>query len=174
MIDTSILSSLVGVEFTSDVAFKQAVLALTGVDSFAVIENTLLVSSTHMQGMLVLIGIIVFVCSFNFSLGPILWILFSEIFPTKVRAVAITSSALIATIFGGILVPTLFPWQLENFGAAITFIIYAGFCLSGLLFVAIMMPETKGKTIEEIEEMFAGHLADKNEKNAAKLARETG
>lgn len=174
MIDTSVLTSLVGIEYTNDVAFKQAVLALTGADSFSIIENALLVSSTHMQGMLVLIGIIVFVCSFNFSLGPILWILFSEIFPTKVRAVAITSSALIATIFGGILVPTLFPWQLENFGAATTFLIYAGFCVSGLLFVAKMMPETKGRTIEEIEEMFAGRLAHKNEKQAAKLARAAG
>ncbi|MCI2283906.1 MFS transporter [Colwellia sp. MSW7] len=174
MIDTSVLTSLVGIEYTNDVAFKQAVLALTGADSFSIIENALLVSSTHMQGMLVLIGIIVFVCSFNFSLGPILWILFSEIFPTKVRAVAITSSALIATIFGGILVPTLFPWQLENFGAATTFLIYAGFCVSGLLFVAKMMPETKGRTIEEIEEMFGGRLAHKNEKQAAKLARAAG
>ncbi|WP_017446664.1 MFS transporter [Gayadomonas joobiniege] len=155
-VDNVNLTSLVGTVYQTDIAFKNAVVGAIGQDAFVAIESDLLVAATQIQGMLVLAGIITFVCSYNFSLGPILWILFSEIFPTKVRAIAITSSALIATIFGGILVPTLFPWQLENFGAAYTFLAYAGFCILGFIVMAKIMPETKGKTIEEIESMM-GH-----------------
>ncbi|WAJ72092.1 sugar porter family MFS transporter [Catenovulum adriaticum] len=158
-VDTSALTPLIGMEYTSDINFKTAVIDAIGRDSFALIENDLLLQSTDIQGMLVLVGIIAFVCSYNFSLGPILWILFSEIFPTKVRAVAITSSALVATIFGGIVVPTLFPWQLENLGATYTFLAYGAFCLLGFAVMAKITPETKGKTIEEIEELIGGDKA---------------
>ncbi|MCU4675640.1 MFS transporter [Catenovulum sp. 2E275] len=150
-LDIQALSALLNTEFYSDIEFKSAIVNIIGQSDFALIENDLLVRSTNMQSMLILTGIIVFVCSYNFSLGPILWILFSEIFPTKVRAVAITSSALVATIFGGIIVPTFFPWQLENLGSGLTFLAYASFCVVGLLVMMKVMPETKGKTIEEIE-----------------------
>ncbi|WP_448250151.1 MFS transporter [Thalassotalea agariperforans] len=152
-IDTTTLSSIVGIQYGSDIEFKAAVINLIGQSNFTLIETDLLFAATDIQGMLVLIGIVVFVCSYNFSLGPILWILFSEIFPTKVRAIAITSSALVATIFGGIIVPTFFPWQLENLGATLTFLVYGSFCLIGFVIMAKLIPETKGKTIEEIEEM---------------------
>ncbi|MER2493773.1 sugar porter family MFS transporter [Catenovulum sediminis] len=171
-IDSSALTSIVGVEYYSDISFKEAVVGSIGLNNFALIESELLLAATSMNSSLVLFGIIVFVCSYNFSLGPILWILFSEIFPTKVRAVAITSCALVATIFGGIIVPTLFPWQLENLGAAATFLAYASFCVVGLLVMAKITPETKGKTIEEIEELIGGD--DKGEASDGFAPKEQG
>lgn len=157
-VDTSLLQPLVGVEYSSDVAFKAAVIEQIGQSDFALIESELLLAATDIKGMLVLVSIIVFVCSYNFSLGPILWILLSEIFATKVRAVAITACGFVAAIFGGILVPTMFPIQLESLGAMNTFLSYTIFCGVGLLVMSIITPETKGKSIEEIE----AELANRN------------
>ncbi len=151
-IDTSLLQPLVGVEYASDIAFKSAVVAQIGQENFALIESELLLAATDIKGLLVLVSIIVFVCAYNFSLGPILWILLSEVFATKVRAVAITACGFIAAIFGGILVPTLFPIQLENLGAMKTFLSYTVFCGIGLIVMSWITPETKGKSIEEIEQ----------------------
>ncbi len=150
-IDTSLLQPLVGVEYSSDIAFKSAVIEQIGQEKFALIESELLLAATDIKGMLVLVSIIVFVCSYNFSLGPILWILLSEVFATKVRAAAITACGFIAAIFGGILVPTMFPIQLESLGAMNTFLTYTIFCVIGLVVMSIIAPETKGKSIEEIE-----------------------
>ncbi|WP_016953896.1 MFS transporter [Catenovulum agarivorans] len=153
--NSQLLQPMLDQAFYSDIEFKAAVINLIGQSQFSLLETDLLLLTTDMPGELVLLGIITFVCAYNFSLGPILWILFSEIFPTKVRAVAITSSALVATIFGGIIVPTFFPWQIENLGASLTFFAYAGFCIVGLAIMAKITPETKGKTIEEIEDLIS-------------------
>lgn len=154
-IDTSLLQPLVGVEFSSDIAFKSAVIELIGQKKFALIESELLLAATDIKGMLVLVSIVIFVCSYNFSLGPILWILLSEVFATKVRAAAITACGFIASIFGGILVPTMFPIQLESLGAMKTFLSYTVFCAIGLIVMSLITPETKGKSIEEIERELA-------------------
>lgn len=154
-IDTALLTPLLETPFNSELNFKSTVLELLGKQQYDLIESDLLVHAVTMNGALVLAGLMLFVCSYNFSVGPILWILFSEVFPTKVRAVAITSSAFIASVFGGVLVPAMFPWQVENLGSATTFLIYSGFCVGGLLLMTILCPETKNKTIEEIEQELA-------------------
>lgn len=132
-------------------AFKQAVVEHIGIAAFNVNESDLMSAATNINGMLVFIGIISFQCAFNFSMGPVLWILVSEVFPTKVRAFAIPFCGFIASIFGGVIVPLFFPWQLETLGAAYTFALYMVFSLAGLVFVLKKIPETKNKTIEQIE-----------------------
>ena len=150
-IDLSLLQPILGTEFSSDLAFKQTVIEHIGLAAFTVNESELMSAATNINGMLVFIGIISFQCAFNFSMGPVLWILVSEIFPTKVRAFAIPFCGFIASIFGGVIVPLFFPWQLETLGAAYTFALYMVFSLAGLVFVLNKIPETKNKTIEEIE-----------------------
>lgn len=151
-IDTALLQSLLNIQYTSELDFKSAVLDSIGKQHYDLIEGDLLVHAVSMNANLVLAGVVLFVCSYNFSVGPILWILFSEIFPTKVRAIAITSCAFITSVFGGVLVPAMFPWQVENLGSTSTFLIYGGFCAGGLVLMFFLCPETKGKTIEEIEQ----------------------
>jgi amino acid transporter len=86
----------------------------------------------------------------------VVWILLSEVFTTKVRAVAIPLCGFVASVFGGIIVPLFFPWQLENMGAVSTFSVYLVCCLIGLIFAYKVIPETKNKTIEQIEIELAG------------------
>jgi SP family arabinose:H+ symporter-like MFS transporter len=101
---------------------------------------------------LILFGILGFVASFAVSLGPVMWVLFSELFPNRVRGVAISVVGLVnsATAF---LVTLVFPWQLQSLGSAKTFLIYGVFALAGLAFVVRVLPETKGRSLEELEKL---------------------
>lgn len=79
-----------------------------------------------------------------------MWIVFSEIFSTKVRAVAIPVCVFLTRIVSWV-VQQFFPWQLANMGARDIFIFYAISTFIGLIILYRILPETKNKTIEEIE-----------------------
>jgi len=106
--------------------------------------------SIHINSWLVLIGIIGFVASFAISVGPVMWVLFSELFPNTIRGIAISFIGFINSAIS-FSVQLVFPWELENLGNAGTFFIYGIFGLLGLLFVLVFLPETKGKSLEELE-----------------------
>ena len=102
------------------------------------------------SGPLLLIFILGFIASFASSLGPIPWVLISEIFPTKTRGTAM-SFAILSLWIGVVLVTQLTPVLLKGAGGAITFWIFGGNTILLLVFTLKMIPETKGKTLEEIE-----------------------
>ena len=99
---------------------------------------------------LILGGILLFVASFAVSLGPVTWVFLSEIFPNAVRGAAI---AVVAFVNGlvSFLVQLVFPWELATLGSATTFLIYGLFAAAGLVFVIMVVPETKGRSLEELE-----------------------
>lgn len=97
-----------------------------------------------------LAGYIVF---FAFSLGPIVWLMISEIFPLRNRAQAMAVSTA-SNWAANFLVSTTFPLLTLQLGSAATFFIYAGLGVLTLLFVIAKVPETKGKTLEEISKMW--------------------
>ena len=103
-----------------------------------------------MNPTLILFGILGFVASFAISIGPVMWVLFSEMFPNRIRGLAISFVGLInsAVSFG---VQLVFPWELATLGSSLTFLIYGLFAAAGLVFVLMVVPETKGKSLEELE-----------------------
>jgi sugar porter (SP) family MFS transporter len=103
-----------------------------------------------MNATMVLVGILSFVAGFGVSLGPVMWVLFSELFPNRLRGIAISFCGLINSSIS-FLVQLVFPWELENFGPAITFLIYGTFAIIGLLFVMRVLPETKGRSLEQLQ-----------------------
>ena len=103
-----------------------------------------------MNATMVLIGILSFVAGFGISLGPVMWVLFSELFPNRLRGIAISFCGLINSSVSFI-VQLVFPWELENFGPATTFLIYGSFAIIGLLFVMKILPETKGRSLEQLQ-----------------------
>jgi SP family arabinose:H+ symporter-like MFS transporter len=105
----------------------------------------------HVEPTLVLIGVLAFVASFAVSLGPIMWVLLSEIFPNRIRGVAISFVGLVNSMvsFG---VQLIFPWELENLGNSRPWLIYGLFAVLGLLFIGRLVPETRGRSLEELEE----------------------
>ncbi|NKF51403.1 sugar porter family MFS transporter [Shewanella sp. WXL01] len=108
-------------------------------------------SQAQYDPRLILGGILGFVASFAISLGPVMWVLLSEIFPNNIRALGIAVVGVINSVVSYI-VQLLFPWQLEYLGASVTFAIYAGFALVGLLLVSRILPETRGVSLEQLEQ----------------------
>lgn len=110
---------------------------------------------THsIPGSLALISMVVFIASFAFSLGPVVWTIISEVFPNQVRAKGM--SAATAVNWGAAFVLTLvFPDMLDIIGHSGTFGLLAFFTVVSMYWVWRMVPETKGKTLEEVSAMFA-------------------
>lgn len=145
-------SSIQNVTFHSDVAIKDALRSLLGEQLFSTNAADVVSQSIHINSWLVLIGIIGFVASFAISVGPVMWVLFSELFPNRVRGLAISFAGFINSAIS-FSVQLVFPWELENLGNSGTFLIYGVFGLLGLIFVLFMLPETKGKSLEELEKI---------------------
>jgi hypothetical protein len=144
------LHPLVGQTYLSDVAFREAVVAAVGADVFAANQSALVGAAIDMNPTLILIGILGFVAGFAISLGPVMWVLFSELFPNRVRGLAISFVGLINSSVS-FLVQLVFPWELSRLGNSLTFLIYGLFAIVGLVVVMRLLPETKGRSLEELE-----------------------
>ncbi len=101
-------------------------------------------------GWLLLGGILAFVAAFAMAMGPVSWIVNSEIFPTKLRGRAMAISIFLLWL-ACFVVSQTFPMMLEALGPSRTFWVYGGLGLLSMLFVLLCVPETKGRTLEEIE-----------------------
>jgi len=151
-LNTELLQPILNVTFHSDVAFKQALQDALGLTSAKNFESELIAASISMNPTLILTGILGFVASFAVSLGPVMWVLFSELFPNRVRALAISFVGLINSAVS-FAVQLVFPWELANFGSATTFLLYGIMAAIGLIFVLIIVPETKGRSLESMESL---------------------
>jgi MFS transporter, SP family, arabinose:H+ symporter len=104
----------------------------------------------QIEGNFVIIFILGFIAAFAISSGPVTWVLISEIYPNKIRGSAVS----IATLFlwiAAFVVSYTFPVMLESWEGGFTFLFYACINLAGLVFVKLAVPETKGKSLEELE-----------------------
>lgn len=144
------LAPLEGREFNDDVALKAAVAQALGEQDARRFQSDLIQAAIQINPTVVLFGILLFVASFAISLGPVMWVMLPEIFPNKVRGVAMAMTGVVnsGVSFG---VQFMFPWQLTNLGVATTLAGYALFAIIGLLLVLWLVPETRGKTLEELE-----------------------
>lgn len=101
-------------------------------------------------GPVVLVFILGYIAFFAASLGPALWVVVSEIFPNRLRSKGM-SIALVALWVACTIVTIAFPVMLEALSGGVTFLIFALICLVNLWYVRHYVPETKGKTLEELE-----------------------
>jgi len=154
------LEQLIGQVYHSDVEFKRALATVFSATQLQGFESDLIQRAATINAPLISLGIAGFIAAFHFSIGPIMWVIFSEIFPTRIRGVAIPTFAFIASVVS-YLVQQFFPWQLNNFGAANIFLFYSISGVIGFVLLYKIMPETKNKSIEEIEEQLAGVSAKK-------------
>lgn len=101
-------------------------------------------------------GVLVFTSAFAIGNGAVCWVIISEIFPNRIRglAAAIATAAIWGACF---FLSQLFPWMLESLGPVKIFSLFAGTSLFGALFVWLRVPETKGRTLEEIESSWVKH-----------------
>lgn len=104
----------------------------------------------EIKGVIMILFVVLAIGFYAMSLGPITWVLLSEIFPNRVRgaAMAVSTAALWIASF---LLTYTFPFLNSGLGTGGTFILYAIICSAGFLFVLRRIPETKGKSLEELE-----------------------
>lgn len=126
-------------------------LMLTGAAGLALIY--LLMGCCYFAGIsgwIMLVLVMMAIACYAMSLAPIVWVVLSEIFPQQIRGTAMAISTLFLWIACFILTYT-FPLLNEWLQAAGTFWLYGGICLAGFFFIRARLPETKGKSLEEIE-----------------------
>lgn len=102
------------------------------------------------KGVLMIVFVVLAIGFYAMSLGPVTWVLLSEIFPNKVRGVAMAVCTAALWIASFLLTYT-FPFLNSGLGTGGTFLLYAVICFCGFLFVWRRIPETKGKSLEELE-----------------------
>lgn len=105
------------------------------------------------EGIFTLISILLFIAFFASCIGPVFWTLISEIFPNRIRGKAVAFATFTNWIFN-FLVVLLFPHFLASVGGVVTFLFLALMSFLQLLFTYLYLPETKGKSLEEIEKLW--------------------
>ena len=99
---------------------------------------------------LTLVCVIVYIACFAFSMGPLVWVLIGEMFPLQARCTG-NAIACGGNYFANFIVGATFLSMLSAFGASNTFLLFASMAMFALLFVLFFLPETAGRTLEEIE-----------------------
>ena len=113
------------------------------------------------EGIVCLVGILIFIGAFAMSMGPVVWVILSEIFPNKIRSVAM-SIAVAGQWLANYFVSQSFPMVVESnanklqidggvWNSSLPYFLFSGFIIIIILFVWKFIPETKGKTLEEME-----------------------
>jgi sugar porter (SP) family MFS transporter len=130
------------------------ILMLTGASGLALIYAALgACYYLHSQGPHVLFLVVAAIAGYSCSVAPVPWVVISEIFPNRMRGAAM--SVAVTALWGACFILTYtFPLLNRNLGPALTFWIYAGICAAGFVLIRFRLPETKGKTLEEIETEF--------------------
>ena len=109
----------------------------------------------RMHGVAVLIFVLAAIGCYAMSLAPVTWVVISEIFPNRIRGTAI-SVAVSALWIACFILTYTFPWLERTIGPGNTFWIYSAICALGFIFIWRKLPETKGRTLEQIETQLAG------------------
>lgn len=123
--------------------------------SIVYIILALLLQNKASAGMLS-IFVLLAISMYAMSLAPVTWVLISEIFPNKIRGLA-SSVAVVSLWLAYFILVFTFPILAKKLGAYGPFYMYAGICFLGFLFVKMKVKETKGQTLEELEQHLTGH-----------------
>lgn len=107
---------------------------------------------TPAEGVWLLTWILAYVSFFSIGLGPVIWVVISEIFPNRVRGRS-ASIAVFCMWTASLLISQFFPWQLKVMQGGV-FAFYGVLCVLALIFMWAMLPETKNRTLEEIEHLW--------------------
>lgn len=115
---------------------------------------------TPISPIVAVISIMIYSASFMFSWCPICWVLIAEIFPNTIRGAAVAIAVAFQWIFNFVVSSTFLPMynmsvgSMENFGHVFSYGLYGIICIIAALFVWKLVPETKGKTLEDMTKLW--------------------
>lgn len=119
---------------------------LVGLSAFLLPDGTV-------KAYFILVFVVLFVFSMQGTIGPLVWLMLSEIFPLKIRSFAIGICIFMLWIANGV-VALVFPPVVAALGIAATFFVFVGLGVLALVFITTQVPETRGRSLEELEEQF--------------------
>ncbi len=145
------------VAFAAVDRFGRKFLLMTGLFGLVTIYTTLgFFYRLHFQGLPMLVLVLAAIACYAMSLAPVTWVVIAEIFPNRVRSSAMSLS--VTALWSACFVLTYtFPLLNAALGVAGTFWTYAAVCLAGALFLIARLPETKGRTLEQLEAELRTH-----------------
>ena len=136
--------------------YGRKVLMLTGAAGLAIVY--IVIASgyyLHFRGIFMVFWVVTAISIYGLTLAPITWVLLSEIFPNKIRGHAM-SVATFALWTSCAILTLSFPFLNRGLGTSGTFCVYAGICFLGFFYILNKLPETKGKSLEQIERELTG------------------
>ena len=165
----SVLATLVGIWLLGKVGRRPMMLTgLTGTTVTLLLIGILsfTVGSSEALPYVILTLTVTFLAFMQGAIGPVLWVTLSEIFPLRLRGFGMGISVFflwVTNFFIGL----LFPVMLDKMGLSATFLVFAGLGCVSIFLMAKFLPETKGRTLEEIEFSFRTYYDDKKDKYAS-------
>ena len=148
--DLTALALQVDKMFENDVDFRNTMKDSLGKEVYARNEGAILEVANKMNAKLALAGILGFIACFAFSLGPVMWVMLSELYPNRIRGLAIGVIGFVNSCTAWF-VSQVFPWQISHLGNALTFLIFGVIAAFGFGLLFFILPETKGRSLEELE-----------------------
>jgi MFS transporter, SP family, arabinose:H+ symporter len=164
----AVSSILFSIMITGIVAVTMTLIAISTVESWG--RRTLMLTGSaglafvylatglayhlHLSGLVPVVLVVAAIACYSYSLAPITWVVLSEIFPNRIRGGALSVSVAALWLANFLLAQT-FPLMYARLDLAGCFWVYAGVCVAGFLLIFFRLPETKGKTLEQIERELA-------------------
>ncbi len=147
----NVIFTLIAIKYVDKIGRKP--LLIVGSIGMAIgMGGVSMLSAFNVIGISTLIFIVIFTASFMMSWGPIVWVVLSEIFPNRIRGAAMAIAVAVQWL-ANFTITSFYPYMMEVSGA-MTYGFYGLMCVLSGLFVWKFLPETKGKTLEELEKLW--------------------
>lgn len=149
-------STFIAIAIIEKTGRKILMLLGTGIMAVTLILLALAFSAENQSGIYILILVMFYIGTFGFTLGPVVWVLIAEMYPAEIRgrAIALTSASLWVATFIVVLISPL----LLEIGPVTNFLTFGILNLAGFVFCLKYLPETKGKTLEQMKELWQKKL----------------
>jgi SP family arabinose:H+ symporter-like MFS transporter len=151
---TMLLFTLVAIWMVDKAGRKKLLLAGCAVMAISLIVVAICFHFQFFGYYLVLLFLLLYIAGFSASLGAVTWVILSEIFPNRIRGLALSFATLVLWL-ADFAASFSFPVLNKQFGTSATLSLFALFCVIYLVYIKLKVPETKGKTLEELEKQLA-------------------
>jgi SP family arabinose:H+ symporter-like MFS transporter len=152
---TMLLFTLVAIWLVDKAGRKRLLLAGSAVMAISLIAVAICFHYQFFGYYLVLLFLLLYIAGFSASLGAVTWVILSEIFPNKIRGLALSFATLVLWL-ADFAASFSFPILNKQFGTSATLLFFALFCIIYFVYIKAKVPETKGKTLEALEIQLIG------------------
>lgn len=149
----NVLATFIAIGFVDKVGRKKFLLIGSLLMGTCLVVLAFCFNYQYFDHYIVLVVLVLYVGTFGCTLGAVTWVYLSEIFPNRIRGLAL-SVATLALWLADFIVTYTFPLLIKNLGTPLTLGCYALCCILSFIYVLNKVPETKDKTLEEIETLF--------------------